>query len=173
LSNVLITGYPARGDSPMREMVVNQQDLAPGEHPFGARYVRRFDTMMIETPLYLRRMEADVREAGGEIVVREFHDVTEVQALPESTIFNCTGLGAGRLFNDPIIEPVRGQLVILEPQAEIDYNVVSDNGYMFGRRDGIVLGGTFEHGNWSVDPDPDTTQRILANHQAIFGAMRR
>jgi D-amino-acid oxidase len=173
LSDVAITGYPARADSPMRELVINQQDLAPVDHPFGTRYVRRFDTMMIETPLYLRRLEADVREAGGEIVVRDFHDLAELQALPESTIFNCTGLGAGRLFNDPVIEPVRGQLVILEPQAEIDYNVISDNGYMFGRRDGIVLGGTFEHGNWSLDPDPDTTQRILANHRAIFGAMRR
>ena len=172
LSDTPITRYPAAEDSPMRALVTNQQDLPPGEHPFGARYVRRFDTMMIETPLYLRRMEADVREAGGEIIVREFRDVSEVQALPESTIFNCTGLGAGRLFNDTVIEPVRGQLVILEPQAEIDYNIISDGGYMFGRRDGIVLGGTFEHGNWSLEPDPDTTQRILHNHQAIFGAMR-
>ena len=172
LSDTPITRYPAPADSPLRELVINQQDLPPSAHPFRARYVRRFDTMMIETPLYLRRMEADVREAGGEIVVRAFHDIAELQALPEATIFNCTGLGAGRLFNDAMIEPVRGQLVILEPQAEIDYNIVSDGGYMFGRRDGIVLGGTFEHGNWSLDPDPDTTQRILHNHQAIFGAMR-
>ena len=172
LSDTPIARYPAPEDSPMRQLVINQVDLPPGEHPFGARYVRRFDTMMIETPLYLRRMESDVREAGAEIIVREFRDIAEVRALPESTVFNCTGLGAGRLFNDPVIEPVRGQLVILEPQAEIDYNIISDGGYMFGRRDGIVLGGTFEHGNWSLEPDPDTTQHILANHQAIFAAMR-
>ncbi len=172
LSDTPITRYPAPEDNPMRALVINQHDLAPGEHPFGARYVRRFDTMMIETPLYLRRLESDVREAGGEIVVREFRDAAEMQSLPEATIFNCTGLGAGRLFSDAAIEPVRGQLVILEPQAEIDYNILSDGDYMFGRRDGIVLGGTFQHGNWSLEPDPDTTQRILRNHQAIFAAMR-
>jgi len=32
---------------------------------------------------------------------------------------------------------------------------------MFGRRDGIVLGGAFDHGNWSTTPDPDVTARIL------------
>jgi glycine/D-amino acid oxidase-like deaminating enzyme len=157
----------------MHALVVNQRDLARSEHPFGAPYVRQFDTMMIETPLYLRRMEGDVREAGGEIVVREFHDISEVSALPERTVFNCTGLGAGALFHDAAIEPVRGQLVILEPQPEIDYNIILDDGYyMFGRRDGIVLGGTFDHGNASLTPDPDVTQRILRTHQAFFAAMR-
>ena len=45
-------------------------------------------------------------------------------------------------------------------------------GYMFGRRDGIVLGGTFEHGNWSLEPDAQTTANILARHRAIFDPMR-
>lgn len=174
VSNAPIANYPAPDDSPMHAFVVNQRDLEPREHPFAARYVRQFDTMMIETPLYLRRMEADVREAGGDIVVREFHDVSEVQALPEPTIFNCTGLGAGALFHDAEIEPVRGQLVILEPHTEVDYNVILDDGYyMFGRRDGVVLGGTFDHGNASLAPDPDVTQRIVRKHRAVFGAMRR
>jgi D-amino-acid oxidase len=173
LSDEPIINYPAPDTSPMHEFVVNQRDLTPREHPFAARYVRQFDTMMIETPLYLRRMESDVREAGGEIVVREFHDVSEIQALPEQTIFNCTGLGAGALFHDAGLEPVRGQLVILEPQDEIDYNLILDGGYyMFGRRDGIVLGGTFEHGNASLVADPDATRRILHTHQGVFSAMR-
>jgi hypothetical protein len=168
-----IVSYPAPIDSPMHAMVINEHDLKPGEHPFGLPYVRQFDTMMIETPLYLRRMEADVREAGGEIVVREFGDASEVQALSERTIFNCTGLGAGALFRDASIEPVRGQLVILEPQDEIDYNLILDDGYyMFGRRDGIVLGGTFDHGNASLEPDPDVTARILQTHRAFFSRMR-
>jgi D-amino-acid oxidase len=66
---------------------------------------------------------------------------------------------------------VRGQLAILLPQPEIDYNVIG-RGYMFGRRDGIVLGGTFEHGNWSLEPDAQTTANILDRHRAIFDPMR-
>ena len=155
----------------MHALIVNLRRLAPDEHNFPSPFVHQFDTMMIETPLYLRRMELDVRQAGGEIHVREFADISQLQALPEQIIFNCTGLGAGRLFGDTEIEPVRGQLAILLPQPEIDYNVIS-RGYMFGRRDGIVLGGTFEHGNWSLEPDPQTTANILARHRAIFDPMR-
>ncbi|QGZ94384.1 FAD-dependent oxidoreductase [Terricaulis silvestris] len=171
LSNRPITTYPSREDSPMRALVANQRDLGHEEHNFGAPYVRRFDTMMIETPLYLRRMEADVRLAGAEIVVREFADVAQVRALPERTIFNCTGLGAGALFGDREIMPVRGQLVILLPQPEVDYNVIASEGYMFGRRDGIVLGGTFDRGEWSLEPDPDAIAGIIRGHKHIFGAM--
>lgn len=171
LSNNPNSTYPAAPDDPMHALIVNLRRLAPDEHNFPSPFVHQFDTMMIETPLYLRRMELDVRQAGGEIHVREFADISQLQALPEQIIFNCTGLGAGRLFGDTEIEPVRGQLAILLPQPEIDYNVIS-RGYMFGRRDGIVLGGTFEHGNWSLEPDPQTTANILARHRAIFDPMR-
>jgi glycine/D-amino acid oxidase-like deaminating enzyme len=171
LSNRPITTYPAAIDDPMHALVVNQRDLAFDEHNFPRPFVRQFDTMMIETPLYLRRMERDVRQAGGEIIVREFADVSQIQALPEATIFNCTGLGAKSLFGDAELEPVRGQLAILLPQPEINYNTIA-RGYMFGRRDGIVLGGTFEHGEWSLEPNPETINRILAGHKEIFEAMR-
>jgi D-amino-acid oxidase len=43
---------------------------------------------------------------------------------------------------------------------------------MFPRADGILLGGTFERGNWSIDPDPDTEKRIVDAHRAFFEAMR-
>jgi glycine/D-amino acid oxidase-like deaminating enzyme len=171
LANRPIISYPAREDDPMREFVVNQRDLSPLEHNFPRPFVRRFDTMMIETPLYLRRMESDVRAAGAEIAVCEFNEVSAVQALPERTVFNCTGLGAGRLFGDAEIMPVRGQLAILLPQPEVDYNTIAREGYMFGRRDGIVLGGTFERGEWSLEPDPEAIAGILRGHRSIFGAM--
>src|SRR5688572_24327456 len=150
----------------MRRLVVNQRDLAPHEHNFPRPFVRRFDTMMIETPLYLRRMEADVRTHGAEILVRTFANAAEVQALPERVIFNCTGLGAGALFGDTEIMPARGQLAILLPQPEIDYNTIAREGYMFGRRDGVVLGGTFERGQWSLEPDPAAIARIMAGHKS-------
>lgn len=172
LSNRPIASYPAREDDLMRRLVVNQRDLAMDEHNFPRPFVRQFDTMMIETPLYLRRMEQDVRQAGAEIVVREFADVAQVRELPERTVFNCTGLGAGRLFGDTEIMPVRGQLAILLPQPEIAYNTIAREGYMFGRRDGIVLGGTFERGEWSLTPNPDAIAGILAGHKSIFDAMR-
>ena len=168
-----ITSYPAAPTSGIRDLVINQHDLTPNENPFAAPYVRRFDTMMVETPNYLRHMVEDVRVAGGEIVQREFRDAGELQGLPERTIFNCTGLGAGALFSDTEIMPVRGTLVILLPQPEVNYNVLSGGLYMFGRRDGILLGGTFDHNEWSMTPDPATVERIIQGNAQIFNSMRR
>lgn len=146
------------------------RDLEPHEHPFPARYVRRVITMLVETSTYLRAMERDVRLAGGEIVVREFADPTELIGLSEPLVINCTGLGARDLFGDEALVPVRGQLEVLLPQEEIDYILLPGGGlYMMPRRDGIVLGGSFERGDWSLDPDPATTRRLVEGHSDLFG----
>ena len=146
--------------------------LKPGEHPFGQSDVLQVDLMQVEPSLYLPQMIRDFELAGGKIVVREFHTPAEVQALPEPVVFNCTGLGAGALFGDPELEPVRGQLVVLLPQPEVTYNLLAGRAYMFPRHDGIVLGGTFDHGVWTTEPDPAITARILADHKALFARMR-
>ena len=149
-------------------------DLGPGEHPFPAAYVRRVITMLVETSTYLRAMERDVRMAGAEIIVRDFTDVSEVVDLPEKLVINCTGLGARDLFGDRDLVPVRGQLEVLMPQPEIDYILLPGGGlYMMPRRDGIVLGGSFERGEWALEPDPATTRRIVDGHVRLFDTIAR
>jgi glycine/D-amino acid oxidase-like deaminating enzyme len=46
-------------------------------------------------------------------------------------------------------------------------------GYMFPRSDGIVLGGTFQHGDANTAPDPELERRIVERHRQFFTAMRR
>jgi glycine/D-amino acid oxidase-like deaminating enzyme len=116
-------------------------------------------------------MEREVRLAGGRIVVHELRSLDDVRALPEPVVVNCTGLGAKALFGDEELEPVRGQLTFLLPQPEVDYIVISGDLYMFPRQDGILLGGTFEHGIWSLEPSEETRRRMLAGHRALFEAM--
>lgn len=172
LSNSPIRNHPAPDDDPLVFLMGNRTSLRPGEHPFASRYVSQFDSLMVETPAYLPRMEADFRAAGGQVVVREFRDRAEIAALPERTIFNCTGLGAGALFGDAELTPIRGQLVLLQAQPDIHYNIIADGGlYMFSRSDGIVLGGTFEPGVRSMTPNPATVAQIVRRHRAMFDAM--
>lgn len=122
------------------------KELPAGTHPFANKYVRQFDGMIAEPPIYLPAMLTDVRIAGGKVVVREMKSLAEVQALPQKLVFNCTGLGAKSLFGDEELTPIRGQLTILLPQPEVTYATVYENTYMFSRRDGVVLGGTHEMG---------------------------
>ena len=114
----------------------------------------------------------DVQIAGGAIRVRDFATPADIAALPERLVFNCTGLGAGALFGDTGIQPVRGQLAILLPQPEVRYAFTGEAGYMFPRADGIVLGGTFERGDWDTTPEPEAIARILDSHRRLFAGFR-
>lgn len=153
------------------------KDLYPGykEHHStkifpGFQDVSEISTMMIEPPIYLNALLEDFYLAGGKLIVKQFDNIQALSQLPEKVIMNCTGLGAGKLFNDKEIIPVKGQLTVLLPQAEIDYSYVhlSQNLlYMFPRKDGIILGGTSEMGNWSLEPDNEESRRILNGHHEI------
>ena len=172
IENYSMGDTPAEGplDSPF---YVNGVDLHPDEHPFPVRYVRRFTTMLIEPPIYLTAMLRDFLVAGGRLVVRDLGSRDELIALDEPVIFNCTGLGAKALFADEELTPVKGQLTFLLPQPEIDYITLLDGPlYMFPRSDGILLGGTFERGNWSLEPDPEIEKRIVEGHRKFFEGMR-
>jgi glycine/D-amino acid oxidase-like deaminating enzyme len=128
--------------------------------------------MLIEPAIYLGALIRDFLVAGGKIVIREFAAARDLTGLREEMIFNCTGLGARALFGDQELIPIRGQLVVLLPQAEIDYCTIGPEGvYMFPRRDGIVLGGSFDRGVWNTDPDTGTTDRILRGNAALFSSM--
>jgi hypothetical protein len=39
---------------------------------------------------------------------------------------------------------------------------------MFPRRDGIILGGTFDHGDWSLTPNPEQANWMLETHSSIM-----
>lgn len=159
-------------DSPIRDLLPEMRDLEAAENPFPFPYVRQFQTMMIEPNTYLPAVLQDFRIAGGRVEVREVREVAELQTLPERVIVNCTGLGAKGLFKDDELTPVKGQLTFLLPQPEIQYCTLPPDLYMFPRSDGIALGGTHEAGVWSLEPDQQAKQRIVAEHARIFHEMR-
>ena len=141
---------------------------------YGFPLAQRFRTLMIEPDVYLNALVCDFQEAGGTVVTKEFHTQAELAALPERVIVNCTGLGTRKLFNDNELVPVKGQLTLLLPQPDIDYGYVvvdpDTDLYMFPRSDGILLGGTHERGEWSLEPDPKHVQRIVEGHERIARA---
>jgi glycine/D-amino acid oxidase-like deaminating enzyme len=146
--------------------------LSEAEHPFPVDRVMRYDTLYIETGRYLRQMLRDVQVAGGKFEVRRFATPADIQALPETLAFNCSGLGSRELFSDDELRPARGQLAILLPQPEVRYAYTGSSGYMFPRADGILLGGTFELDEWSAVAEPKTIAGIVASHKRFFDAFR-
>jgi len=162
--------------SPEDKLIANfppvNRMLSRGEHPFPLDSVRRYDTIYVETGRYLRQMTRDVQIAGGKVEVRKFAKPADIASLPEGLVFNCTGLGSRELFADQNLQPIRGQLAILEPQPEVRYAVQGQFGYMFPRADGILLGGTFERGVWDATPQPADIAGIIADHKRFFSGFR-
>lgn len=178
IENYYLSDTPQEGGFYLRAMpalFASVADLAPGQHPFPAAYVTQTVTMLIEPAQFLRKVRNDFFIAGGKMVAKDFRSLDDVLALKESTVFNCTGLGAGALFDDNEMEPAKGQLVLLPPDPAVDYLTVGGGSgvtYMFSRKGEILLGGSFERGNWSREPDLEVTQRIVHDNRVLFEALK-
>ena len=158
-----------------------QVALGPGEHRFGSRYAIRRNHLRIEPSIYLDALVRDFIDFGGRIEIRRFSEPRELAALDEPLVVNCTGLGAGELFGDRDLLPLKGQLTVLLPQDEVDYGISGElpeappgilGIHMQPRRDGIALGGTSERGVWSLDPNREAMQLLVSAHRAVYSAMR-
>lgn len=175
ISNYSIESQPPDPDNfndRYADMYPQLIDMTPNQHPFAADYVRHYDTMLIEPATYLPAMMQDFYAAGGSIVIREFRGQEDALSLSEPVLINCTGLGSRNIFADDELMPIKGQLSFLLPQAEINYMTLGNGGlYMFPRKDGILLGGTFKRNDWSTNPEPEETERIVSGHQRFFAAM--
>jgi D-amino-acid oxidase len=174
-----IETFLLRREPPQDAALIGGSELYPAtaihqdqRHYFGFSHVTQFSTMLIEPAVYLNALLRDYHLAGGKIVVKEFRSREEVAALSEPVILNCTGLGARMLFGDEVLIPMRGQLEVLLPQPEIDYCYLSGSLYMFPRKDGVILGGTFEHDRWSLDADASQTTATLDGNANIMKGLR-
>lgn len=157
------------------ELFTSVANLAPHEHPFPVPYAKRVVSMMIQPAIFLRRIRSDFYLAGGKLVVQNFSDLSEILSLNESTIFNCTGLGAKDLFDDEDLIPIKGQLVLMQPDPAVDYLTIGGGPgvtYMFPRKGEILLGGSYQRNDWTRHAEPGVTDRIIANHQALFDNMK-
>ncbi|MFM8535685.1 MAG: FAD-dependent oxidoreductase [Acidimicrobiia bacterium] len=156
--------------------------LQPGEHPFPMKYAIERPEMRIEPSIYLDALMNDFLLWGGKVVIRKFETPRDVTSLAENVIVNCTGLGSKALFNDPELVPLKGQLVVLTPQPDINYSTsggarppaTPDAGFvhMMPRSDGIILGGTSIRDNWTFDIEEADRKRVVEAHMELFTAMR-
>ena len=147
------------------------ETLEGDEHPFPHRYAKVDVTMMIEPATFLRRLIEDFHQAGGKFVIRNFASKEEILALPDTVFVNCTGMGAAALFGDDQLTPIKGQLVFMPPDPAVDFLTLGGSSktlYMFPRSDAIVLGGSYEIGDYSTQPDPAVTERILRENRYVF-----
>ncbi|AWW31500.1 FAD-binding oxidoreductase [Echinicola strongylocentroti] len=146
--------------------------LAKKENPFKLSTVYRSPTTIFNIPTYMKMLRDDFLLAGGKIEIRAFGRQEDIDALPQSCIANCTGLGSRELFGDEELMPISGQLAFLVPQPELNYRASMSGVYFIPRQDGVMLGGNGINNNWDTTPDTDVTDRYLEGVQEMMRHLR-
>ena len=129
----------------------------------------KYETLLIEPPIFLPKLDANLRGKNVQFVPRTFSDATDVlTTLQEKIIINCTGLGSKKIWPDEALKPIKGQLALLRPQPQLQY-LYGQDGYMFPRADAVVIGGSYEDTFTSSDPDPDYCKLLVDYMKGLFG----
>lgn len=129
-----------------------------------APYAREwtYATEIVETPRHIAELVRRLRERGVQIVEREVRSLGEL-AEEAQVVINCSGVGARQL-GDAGVVPARGQVVILERSAKIPDEVVVEDAmltYVIPRITDVIVGGTYELGDWSREPRPAVADDIM------------
>jgi D-amino-acid oxidase len=143
-----------------------QIDPLPFEHHTNIGYV--YQTLLVEPPIFLARLDRDLRANNVQFVSRKFSSVADVLSLQENIIVNCTGLGSKNIWPDKALKPIKGQLALLPPQPQLQY-LYGQNGYMFPRTDAVVIGGSYETDFTTAAADPPFCQLLVDYMKGLFG----
>jgi len=122
---------------------------------------------LIETPIYLPFLIQQFEALGGNINQREIQNIDELNS--SGPIINCTGLGARKLWGDTSVYPIQGQIIKVEPNANVqaisaEYAMGEQSdelAYIIPRRDCIVLGGSAKKHQFSTEVDDELSKRIV------------
>jgi len=180
-----VTGIAASRDSDGAppEFAATASELspcAPGDVPPGYATAWRLAAMTVSMPGYLGYLAGRLGRAGGRIAYGvKIGTLSDASGLAPSArvIVNCTGCGARDLVPDPDVVAVRGQVVVAANPGITEFFVGTsskpdDLTYLFPHGDVVVLGGTEQRGNWSLEADPGTAAHIVSACAAIEPALR-
>ena len=133
----------------------------------------RYTAPVASMPVYLDYLVTRFRRAGGQVQASTVTSLADAaRDTPAGAIVNCSGVGAHDLVPDPAVTPVRGQVVVAVNPGITEFFIAPSDAsaeliYLFPHGDTILLGGTEQRGNWSLDPYPQAAQRILRDCATI------
>jgi D-amino-acid oxidase len=126
----------------------------------------RYVAPVLDMPTYLAYLEGRLATAGPHVEIRTVKSLAEAGDR-SPLVVNCAGLGAHDLVQDASLQPIRGQLVVVENPG-INEFFSEDTGpspdllHFAPQGDTVVLGGTALPGVWTREPDPATAAAIVS-----------
>ena len=134
-------------------------DLRRTTPPTGWEDAWSFTAPVADMPVHLRWLRQRLETLGGTVTRMA---LAELPRPADGVVVNCAGLGARRLVGETDVHPARGQVLLVEG-ADVDRWWLDEAGptYVVPRADLVVVGGTFEEGDWSRTPSPETAAAVL------------
>jgi D-amino-acid oxidase len=138
-------------------------EIRDSSRPYAQEVV--FDAPLAEMGTYLDWLRDRVK-----VVKRPVTSLDEVTA---PTVVHATGLAARDLCGDRDVVPARGHVVLVENPG-LDEAVRDEGGstYVHPRRTDVVLGGTFDVGDYDTGPKPDESAAIVDRCVALVPRLR-
>ena len=133
-----------------------------------------FPAPVVDMPVYLAWLRSGLAAAGVDLIIRRVTNLDD-ELTNCDVVINCTGLGSRDLVGDRLLEPVRGQVVIMTNPGLTSwwlYDASPDElTYVVPRLETVVVGGTAERGSDATIPDPATAAAILARACQLVPAL--
>ncbi|KAF8560107.1 FAD dependent oxidoreductase [Imleria badia] len=137
-----------------------------------------FYTISVNPEEYLPWLKSELLSRGVSFEKRQVRSLEELRSLvgPEGILVNATSLGSRSIIGveDTKLYPIRGQTILVQsPQIHEFLAVEGDNSTQGGEAtyiiprpgtkytDTVLLGGTYQSGDWDTSLDMDTAQRIF------------
>lgn len=128
-----------------------------------------FTTALVDTPVYLKWLLAQVVSLGVRV---EYRPLTSLSGV--GPVVNAAGLGAGPLAGDGSMVPIGGQVVHLADPGLREF-VVDETGpgvtYAIPHGGHVVCGGTEEPGRADTVPNPGVTADIVRRCRELVPAL--
>ncbi len=112
--------------------------------------------------VYVAYMRARFADAGGVYEIAEVASPGAIAADYDALV-NATGIYARDYVGDEALYPARGQSVIVRNPGVKGHTALFDKKfYLYPRGDQVLIGGSFDVGEWDRTPDAALTAEILA-----------
>jgi D-amino-acid oxidase len=150
--------------------------LAGSELPVGFADGIELTVPVVDTPLHLSWLSERLTAMGTAVTRRRVSSLDEVGEGADIVV-NCAGLGARELAADPALEPVRGQVVVVEQTGLREWMLDDADPveltYVVPRRMTIVVGGTAQRGDRDLHVRDADARAMLRRASALVPELAR